>query len=262
MFKECVVMPTKNRPEMLALALQHLDRTGRKNLDVRIFLDATHPFNTEDRTQDVEYVRDEYYPDAMIFRAGPHVEVPSGMWNILNALKQGYQSGADRIYLIEEDVCVDKDYFDWHDEAQRNTAYLGVLASCGRYHMPGYNKYTNPGSCFKRDMLNLVVPHINDEMFADRRAYYEKQWGVMDEVSDLDDGMIRRIAKFYGLQVRYPETPKCSHIGFRAYNHYDGWDNTGGSIQYRIARLRHMLSTTDRNNRFTRDFEPLPCSRQ
>src|SRR4029077_13818972 len=132
------------------------------------------------------------------------------------------------------------------------------LASCGRrmLHMPGYNEYTNPGSCFHHGALGLLVPHINDEMFADRRKYFEKHFGQMDEVSDLDDGLIRRFAKFHKLSVTYPPTPMCSHIGFRAYNHYRNWVNEG-TIQERILNLRKMLPTIDRTNKFTGDFEPL-----
>jgi len=246
---ECVVMPCYKRIEMLALALEHLDRTNRKNLDIRIFVDTT----TEERIDEVEYVRNVYYPDAIIFHAKPHPNVPSGMWNILNALKQGYETGASRVYLVEEDTCVHRDYFTWHDEAQVSGDFL---ATCGRYHRPGYEKYTNPGSCFKREMLAKVVEHIVPDLFVDRRAYMDHQFGKMDELSDLDDGLIRRIAKFHGLKVKYPDMPKCSHIGFMAYNHYRGWENTG-NIRERIVNLRKMLNEVDPKNRYTKDFEPL-----
>lgn len=247
--KHTVVMPTFKRPEMLALALEALDRTNA-DCDVRIFLDHTTP----ERVSEVEYVRDLYYPDALIFHAKPHIVVPAGMWNILNALKQGYKTGADYVYLVEEDVVVKPGFFQWHQEAQASGDYL---ATCGRRipYLPEYNQYTNPGSCFRRDKLELVVKHITDELFANRRAYYEKHFGMMDEVSDLDDGLVRRIAKFYGLKVKYPDMPTCAHKGFQAYNHYYDWTNHGDIVQ-RIENLRKMLPTVSRENRFTKDFEP------
>lgn len=249
---DVVVMPTLKRPEMLALALEAIDRTGSQP-DIRIFLDHSD----EARVEEVEYVRDQYAPDAMIFHAKPHVNVPSGMWNILNALKQGYETGAERVFLIEEDVVVKPDFFNWHRAIQNHNP--NILASCGRRmkHLPDYNHYTNPGSCFSSSALSLVVKHIKSELFQDRRNYFDSTFGPMDEVSDLDDGLIRRVEKFYAMDVIYPDTPKCSHIGFRAYNHYMGWDNSGGSLRYRIARLRHMLTEVDPNYQFTRDFEPL-----
>ena len=236
---------------MLALALEAIRRTPQATLlDVRIFLDNT----TQERLGEVEYVRDTYFPEALVFHANPHIDVPSGMWNILNSLKKGYETGAEYVFLIEEDVVVREDFFDWHFMANPQAS----LASCGRRipRLPGYNQYTNPGSCFHRSSLAHIVPHINAEMFKDRRAYFEKQWGAMDEASDLDDGLIRRFAKFHGLSVIYPETPKCSHIGFMAYNRYMGWTNEG-TIQERIVNLRKMLLTVDPNGRYTRDFEPI-----
>jgi hypothetical protein len=249
MIKQIVVMPTLKRLEMLALALERLARTNESDLDVRIFAD------TDANLEELDYVRDNYYPDAMIFHAGPHVDVPSGMWNILNALKQGYETAADLIYIVEEDVLVKPDFFKWHQSAQEP----GILATCGR-RMQGalasYSQYTNPGSCFSLDKLRLVVKHITKDLFNNRRAYMDGVFGRMDEVSDLDDGLIRRIARFYGLPVKYPDIPKCSHIGFTAYNRYFGWTNNEGDIKYRIEKLRMMLPTVDMKSRYTHDFEP------
>jgi len=244
---EVIVMPTCKRPEMLALALRAIDRADNPPDDVRIFCDT----NTD--VEEVTYVRNQYLPHALIFHAAPHVDLPSGMWNILMALKAGYSTGADFVYLIEEDVVVNQSFFNWHrmwsDE---------VLATCGRLakrrSKPGY--YTNPGSCLRRHALDLIVPHINDELFADRQAYLNKHFPGSDELSDLDDGLIRRVQKKYGLEVVYPEQPECSHIGFGAYNHYMNWTNEG-SIEERILRLRQMLMGINPNDRYTSDFEPI-----
>ncbi|HZS43428.1 MAG TPA: hypothetical protein VFA52_04555 [Candidatus Paceibacterota bacterium] len=245
-------MPTHKRPEMLALALEKISNSENQVDDVRIFAD------TDCNIEEVEFVRDEYCPRALIFHARPHVSVPSGMWNILQALKAGYETKAEYVFLIEEDVLVGRNFFNWHFTAQAANDYF---ATCGRRmrHLPSYNQYTNPGSCFKRGSLSLVVEHINDSLFENRQAYMDRTFGPMPEVSDLDDGLIRRIAKFYGLSVLYPDTPQCAHIGFRAYNHYMDWVNTG-NIEQRISKLRTMLSEIDPNNRFTGDFEPILLS--
>lgn len=245
-----VVMPTLNRPEMLALALEHLDRTNQ-DIDVRIFLDHT----SQERLDEVEYVRDTYYPNALIFHADPHIQTPSGMWNILNALLQGYNTGAEYIYIVEEDVCVYPDFFKWHEQAQKDNMWF---ATCGRVmrNYPNYRYYTNPGSCFERSMLELVIPHINYDMFSTGREYMDRVFGPMDESSDLDDGLIRRVARQHGLQVKYPDTPKCSHIGFRGYNKLDIFQNPG-DLKTRIEGLRKMLPNIDPNGRYSRDFEPI-----
>lgn len=255
--KAIVVMPSLKRPEMLALALEKLAIAKQRSRLFRpsefilnIFADASD----DNRFQEIEYVQKTYCPEAIVTRTHIRPSVPSGMWNILFSLKKGYESGADLVFLCEEDVLVSSNYFDWHVQAQASGDYL---ATCGRKlpRLPSYAKYTNPGACFKHDKLGLIVPHINEELFRDRVTYYNTQFGRMEELSQLDDGLVRRIAKAGGHEVLYPESPKCAHIGFMAYNRYDGWLNLG-DIQTRIAGLRKMLPKVNPDARYTKDFEP------
>lgn len=235
---------------MLALALEKLERIKPSNVEVRIYLDQCG----EERLDDVEYVRDTYCPDAAIFRAGSHAIAPSGCWNILNALKQGYQSGTDYIFLVEEDVMVRPDFFDFHFNTHR---YLSTryFASCGR-RRPEYpsDHYTNPGACFPRDSLGLVVPHICDEFFEDRIGYMDRRFGQMEEGSDLDDGLIRRVIRSVQGQIKYPIMPVVAHQGFRAYNKFTEY-RTDGTIQQKIGQLRLMLHSLKSSDRYTRDWE-------
>jgi hypothetical protein len=255
--KAIVVMPSLRRPEMLALALEKLAIAKQRSqlfqpseFVLNIFADASD----DNRFQEIEYVQKTYCPEAVLTRAHAHVSVPSGMFNILFAIKKGYESNADLCFLVEEDVLVSSNYFDWHVQAQASGDYL---ATCGRKlpRLPSYNRYTNPGSCFKHDKLGLIVPHINDELFRDRVTYYNTQFGRMEELSQLDDGLIRRIARAGKHEVLYPESPKCAHIGFMAYNRYDGWLNLG-TIEQRIAGLRKLLPKVNPDARYTKDFEP------
>lgn len=235
---------------MLALSLEKLERIVPDNVDVQIYLDTCG----EERLDEVEYVRDTYLPEASIFRSGSHPYAPSGCWNILNALKQGYQTGARFVFLVEEDVMVRPDFFDWHFNIHEYCARL-YFASCGR-RRPEYpsDHYTNPGACFPREKLSLVVPHICDEFFADRTGYMNDRFGEMNEASDLDDGLIRRVIRSVHGVIRYPEKPVVAHQGFSSYNRFAEY-RTEGTIEERIRQLRLMLPTLKSTNRYTRDFE-------
>ena len=245
MLKNIVVMPTFRRTEMLALSLQRLSAAD-SDLDVRIYQDSCD----EKRLDDVEYVRDLYYPSAQIYVAHPHVSAPSGAWNILNSLKQGYESGADRIFLLEEDVLVYPGYFEW--SLQQHWAF----ATCGRRvarHSSDY--YTNPGASFRSTNLACIIPHICAEFFADRRAYLDRTFGEMCDASDLDDGLIRRVIRQQNGFVAYPEKPLVSHIGWQYYNKLDIYKNDG-TIQERIENLRAMMKQIKPADRYCGDFEP------
>lgn len=248
--KSIVVMPALHRPEMAALALERIKQTPESpELDVRIFVDNT----TDQVLGEFEFVRDEYFPEATIFHAREHIYAPSGCWNILNALQQGYYSGAERIFLIEEDVMVYPDFFTWNFGQEGDW-----FATCGRFrkeHSADY--YTNPGSCFKSESLRKVVPHITDRYFESRRSYLDQEFGPMDEASDLDDGLIRRVIRSLGATVLHPETPKVAHQGFHYYNRMPQF-TVSGSISDRIAGLRVLLDRVSPADRYSKDFEPFP----
>ena len=242
-----VVMPALKRPEFLALSLESIARSNAPS-DVRIFLDTC----TDLVADEVDYVRDLYLPRAKIFRVGKHVEAPSGCWNILHALDVGYRSGADYVFLVEEDVRVYPDFFDWSLETHRSTF---CFATCGRRHKFGDGYYTNPGACFHSCSLASVVFHINEDFFANRREYMDLCFGKMDEASDLDDGLIRRVIRSSGQGgVVYPTTPKVAHQGFKYFNVLS-YLSVEGTIQERIQRLRVLLDTISSKDRYTRDFE-------
>ena len=242
-------MPTLKRPEMLALALESIDRADQAPDDVRIYIDYTDQSKIAD---EVEYVRNTYLPRATIYQAKPHVKAPSGCWNILNSLKGGYESGADTIFFIEEDVRVYHDYFTWSTRAQDS----GCFATSGRYiKRYGENYYTNPGASFRRESLALVVPHISDSFFNSRRDYLTNTFGAFEEASDLDDGLIRHVMRSVNGFVKYPETPKVAHQGFRMYCRMEEF-RPMGKIQQRIEQLRNILKHVDPTWRFTQDFEP------
>ena len=70
-----VVVPTLKRPEFLGLCLEKIAQTPEgQYLDVRIFLDTC----SDERADEVEFVRDTYLPNAEIFRASEHIKVLVG----------------------------------------------------------------------------------------------------------------------------------------------------------------------------------------
>jgi len=237
---------------MLALTLQKLEKTPRPgNLDVRIFADSSADLES------VEFVRDLYYPDALILSAKPHINTPSGTYNILNSIKQGYETGTERIFLIEEDILIKPNFFQWHLGAGENNGE--IVASCGRKdrnHFPRYGPlYTNPGSCLHRELVEKLIPHINSDYFTRLREYLDEHFEPWDTQSILDDGLIRRVIRKMGGQAVYPEEPVCAHIGWRFYNKLDLYMNYETTIQNRIVRLRELMQSIKPGDRYATDFE-------
>jgi hypothetical protein len=238
---------------MLALALEKLDRNQSRDnvLDIRIYADYPADIDA------VGWVRNFYYPSALIFQAKPHIEAPSGCWNILNSIKQGYETGADYIILLEEDVLVRPGFYEHHLNAINGQ---GVLASCGRKdpsHYPLYGPlYTNPCSMLRRELIEQLLPHICDDYFSNLGEYLDRHFESWPTQSQLDDGLIRRVIRQMGGHAAYPDKPVCAHQGFRLYGKLDLYMNQEVGIEKRIARLREIISKIRPGERYARDFEP------
>lgn len=246
---DVVVMPTFARPEFLALSLGQIDKAIDAPDDIRIYLDTS----SDERLNEVEWVRDVYLPRAEIFHAKAHVYAPSGCWNILHAIKSGYETGARRVFLIEEDVCIRSQFFSWH-RSQDN-----YLASCGRKD-PNFYKlypdiYCNPGSCLRRELIEQLIPHICDDYFTRLRDYLDEKFGPWPEMSNLDDGLIRRIIREMQGKVIYPDKPTCSHQGWGLYNKIDIYKNYETDIEKKIIRLCELISMIRPGDRYAKDFE-------
>src|SRR5271157_1781251 len=243
-----VVIPTCNRPELLALCLRSLSQASGCP-KVHIYADTAANIN------DVAYARDTYFPTTTILHAQPHITSFSGCWNILNSIKDGSRY-ADDVYLVEEDVMVYPNFFSWH-EAQREAA------SCGR-QMPTHPEflyYTNPGSLLRRPLLDALIPHIRDEYFQDTVEYCAANFAAAPWTSTLDDGLIRRVLAQQGLSWKIPPEPVCVHQGFRGYDKLDIFKNDGVGVEERIGRFLEICeliqcSSDWRFKYYARDFEP------
>ena len=233
---------------MLALALERLSQASQLPADVRIYADVGS------NLEEIRYAIQTYLPQASLFPQSPHIDAPSGCFNILDSIRKGYETGADRIFMLEEDVMVKSAFFEWH------LSQTDCLASCGRKDRRFYPLhgplYTNPGSCLHRELVEQLIPHINDDYFTRLREYMDERlppsW---DEQSNLDDGLIRRIIRKMGGRAVYPETPMCAHQGFRAYNKLDLYMNYETDIDRKIERLREILRTVKPTDRYTGDFD-------
>jgi hypothetical protein len=263
--KSVVVMPAANRPEFCALALEQL---GRARFCPTIFLNVD---DVNDKLkEDFEYVFRNYFPKnvggTFVIRDS-HIKVTSGCWNILESIRNGYNVGAEYVFLVEEDILVMPDFFEYHWEQMDR----GAIVSCGRrcrmFYPRSPGTYTNPGSALTRELLDALIPHVNDEFYKDTGGYMDREIGHVEGIHGLDDGLIRRVIWKNGWQDRvvYPpmETPMCAHTGFQAYeNRFDFCHvDTTQSIQGKIDNLRHILKTIDRQGekaKYIKDLDPFP----
>jgi len=254
-------MPCAHRPEFSALSLLFLSWSVDFP-EIRMYIDHV----SDKLKSEFQYVFEHFAPhNAKIFYREPHREGTSGVWNILHSVKDGYETGAGTVFLIEEDVFVRSEFFRRHWETMSTGKYL---ASCGRI-CPRFSRlnkgvYTNPGAALGRPLLDNLIPHINDKFFDDTGGYIRN---LMPEkpgyIGGLDDGLIRRVITVMGGEAYHQDPAVCSHVGFQAYeNRYDFCQiDESAPIGKRIEDLKKMFLRLDPVNApyapHIRDLDPL-----
>lgn len=253
--REIVVMPTFRRPEFLALALERLRAAEPDDMPVMVFAD------THTKMEETEWVVAHYFPEANLYQWAEHTQSPSGNYCIPKAIEAGFLAGADRVYLIEEDVMIRPEFFDWHRSIHDAGAHDGtVLATCGRVEKRLERlfgeQYTNPGACLTRKLFEQLAPHINDDYFSRPAEYVLENFEPWVGMSILDDGLIRRVIKKAGGKSLTATEGVAVHQGFFYYNRLDRYMNFEPTIWGKIARLREIIAGIIPGERYATDFEP------
>ncbi len=255
----CIVIPTAHRPEMLALCLESLAKLPDCP-PVHISLDYILT-NADTVKEETLYIRDTRFPRATMHYQPEHpVNTYSGCWNILHSMKIGYETGAEYVFMLEDDVQVYPCWLTWSLEQMATGNYL---ATCGRRIPLFFEKhgdiYTNPGSCLRRDLLQNLMPHINNDYFSWTAEYIRKTFGREPINSSLDDGLIRMVIWQMNGLCKYPDHPVCAHQGLDWYRNLDIFMNDG-NIEERIAGLREIHKKLESGDphylRYSQDFEP------
>ena len=93
--------------------------------------------------------------------------------------------------MVEEDVFVTPDFFQWHWQTHTENEFF---VTCGRRYgrMPA-DFYSNPGTCYRREAFSAVIPHICDDYFKDNAGYLNTHFPESQGMDGmLDDGLIRK----------------------------------------------------------------------
>lgn len=168
-------------------------------------------------------------------------------YSVLTGLVEASQIG-ELVYLIEDDVIIGKDFFQWHEAAHRKELFsshanlnINTTQVEGRWDEAylTHNAYSSIGTCIPSKVIhNLIRPCLTESVSSGRGAFrYLKH--PMNYVrarfpkSTLgvsmceQDGLIRRLQEEQDLPQAYPchqyidgllYGPRCYHAGFVGKN--------------------------------------------
>jgi hypothetical protein len=238
--KDIVIVPTFLRPEYLTLCLEHIKAAkGNRNIEVRVYHDnprrTLHVDVPASRTVVAEAGLNGYF----VMRP-PHNAIGNTL-NFLEAYGNAFEDRDARyVYLIEDDVFIGEDFFDWHEAVQARADYFcSVGWHCIRNPLairdsPDPNAiveskedFSSIGVCWKRHNLAAVVRHATPDYYTNPTVYLAREFPDSPIPCNRwveQAGLIMRLLlERPGKRVvAWAGRPRCAHVGVKGYHRMSG----------------------------------------
>lgn len=265
--KDVVIIPTYSRPELLWLCLEYLSKCpGIGGMDVRVYVDAHDAVRTAPPVPEINEVLARFRHLSLTVTWRERHRYDGNTFNVMTAYAEVYATDAEFVYLVEDDVMVQPDFFAWHRAAQASGDWFCSIASRflkqgGRLH-DGYivdHRYASIGVCFKRANLSTIVKHAHQYYFGNMGGYLNTVFkdGRADQFTE-QDGLIERIMERGRLLSIWPTNePRAFHQGWYGYHRWN-CPRPQGTLEQRyeyVKRVTSDASTLKALARHTNDVE-------
>lgn len=263
--KDIVLIPAFARPEYLYLCLDRL-RMARGGREKHVWIaQDRHKRDSEETLERIEEVArvarhfEGEFADLRFIQRAPHSYV-GNVFNVLELYRAAFQTDARFVYLIEDDVLVGKDFFEWHEAAQARTDYFCTVGwHCIRNperlvsddpegYIESERDFSSIGVCWKRENLAAIAQHAREEYYRDLPTYLKSAFpGSPIHFSKWTEqaGLIMRVLlSTPGAVVAWPVVARCAHVGISGYHRQTGHKFTG-TVEQRIAALNQAIRQTE-----------------
>lgn len=245
-------MPAWRRPDFLHATLTRLAAADDPALRYLIALDrgfahaalqVVHRFTTRvgpDRVSVVRRVRHRYRGNS---------------FNVLTGYREALAHDPTLVHLVEEDVLVAADYFDFHRRAHDLAPDVFAVSGCrNQQFLAGHDpppdpdaaylhrSYQSIGVSFRPARLAEVLIHATRAYLIDPIRYCRTHFpgSAIFPGNAEQDGLAHRVLEAGGRSTLYPALPRAYHCGFMGY-HRRGTPLTGGIFE-RGERLLTMTA--------------------
>lgn len=249
--KECVVVCTYRRPEMLESCLQRIAAYHPYTSDLFVFADRG----------EMEGLADITFKYGAKLIVQPAHNYFGNSFSAGEALRFVYNSGYDLIHYIEDDCFIKPGFFQWtravHDD------WDDIFCSCGwvfNRFMPLLDEtyfapwIYIPQFTIRRQKLDLVMKHLNPLYYGDQLGYLDKNMpkNLIDDmypemVHHEIDGMLQRLLMHHRMQVAWSAISKVKHVGFAGYNRggytaYEDFFTDCKNFEDRVERIEEFAA--------------------
>lgn len=232
---EIVIIPAWKRPAFLLACLRRLALAHDWNLQYWITLDRGH-------SREVAQVAQQFASqmgDDCVRILGKRHYYRGNSYNILETYREAIDYGPELVHLVEEDVFVGVDYFEFHRSAHKVAPNVFAVSAARnqnyREDPPAdldalylNNQYQSVAVSFRPAMLALAKPHMIPRYYKTPVEYCRAKFrsSRIPPANAEQDGLLNRIVEAGGLNVAYAARPRAYHAGFVGY-HRKGATLTG-----------------------------------
>jgi hypothetical protein len=249
--RDVVVIPCYERPEFTRLALQYLSR-ARGIEDKQVWMRPDHHVGDDKNIiKQLVKVADyalEHFPSFYFGHRTAH-DTYGNSENLLESLQCAYDSGAERVYLLEDDIAVAPDFFSWHDAvleepnvfvscatALSKSAHFqinGPQAMDETYQDPSAyflaeGPYSSHAAAFKRRNLGLLLSRLNNQ---------KREWRSGYEQDLLTQQFLRATKQ----RSAWPYVPRAYNFGWYSYHINTGRKFTG-DLESKVRAVEAAIS--------------------
>lgn len=256
--KGLVMIPCCNRPGWLRVCLEHISRANGF-LDYAYFFSIDRGKTVNDDV--IEWFRTNFPVEVRVARRPSH-QFRGNVFNFMNAFREAYDFTVDGhyIHVIEDDIFIAPDYFDFHEKAWRvgpkaffvsacrNQNFQNQLPAGDERHVYFHKSYQSLGVSFPRKSLSWIIPHCTPDYWKYPESLFEYlnaqfPGSPIPAIHAEQAGLIHRIILAHNFSGIYPIVPRAYHAGFVG-------SNRGGAkhpSEYSAREIREMDG--DRMNR-------------
>lgn len=254
--KGIVIIPTFRRPGFLEVCLEHIQAA-------RGWKDYNYLFAIDRNDKTCDGVMRRFYDAGArgAYTARPIHNFKGNVFNIMSAYQVAHSlaidAGAPFIHLIEDDIFIAPDYFDFHEKAwqtvgesafcvsacrNQNRDASGILEGygpvdvIGKYphekakagnpsqkmaHIYLHQSYQSLGVSFRTESVRLITEHARPEYWVNPIQYCREAFPDITAIpagNAEQAGLIHRIIHRHNLRTAYPVVPRAYHAGFAGSN--------------------------------------------
>jgi hypothetical protein len=248
---EIVIVPGWRRPDFLTATLKRLLVADDPELVYWIVLDKRS-------YSSVRKVAGEFAsalgPSRAVVEVCKDHPYRGNSFNVLTAYKRAclHDPKPLLVHLVEEDVFVGADYFDFHRRAHELCSDVFAVSACrlqilledpppDEETLYRWGHYQSIGVSFRLGKLSSIVPHVSHKYFQAPVSYCKRLFPDSKIFSHNaeQDGLINRIVEATGQDVAFPTVPRAYHAGFSGY-HRKGEDLKGQDLEGMADQLLMM----------------------